>query len=526
MIEVQVKDDRRMNRMEQSVIDERPDGQGMIIPIVKTDLSYTNTSKQLETFNYSDIVKPPIEPRELIEIVEQSDRLPSLIEATATNLALFGWGIKYKDSFDYNKASQQKATEEWIQLEELFTYFNLTEAFERVIYKSLIDKYSIGYGTIEILRDGTGAICGGEYARAVNFRVVANVLSEQYADIKYTRKVNGKEKQLVARKRFKKFVQLVDGQMRYFKEFGDPRYLDYETGKYSDSPTGKDATEIIFITSHNPASIYGNPPWIGCIPEVLGNRKASEVNLEFFNNGKMIPFAILTNGGLLTQESVDALKNGKGLDNFFKCLILEAKPVKSSVEVGDEGQKSVDVKIQPLTDTSLKDGLFQEYQKNSREKGRGSFRLPPIYLGDSGDYTRATADTARFIAEEQIFVPTRRYIASIFNMVLEYEMNLKYCELYFKGPQMGSIEELSNALTPYIQAGAVTPNMLIDTLGKLLGKDLEPFSDDIGNMPIELLKLMQNQGQVQQEEPIQKELDQVSSLLNELEKFVGDTSCL
>ena len=516
--------------MEQVHTEERPQGQGMIIPIIKADLSYTNTSKQLETFNYNNIIRPPIEPGRLIETVEQSDNLPALIEAIATNLALFGWGIKYKDSFDYNKSDktvQAKATEEWIQLEELFTYFNLTEAFERIIYKSLIDKYTIGYGTIEILRDGIGAICGGEYARAANFRIVSNTHVEQYADIKYTRKVNGQAKQLVAQKRFKKLAQLVDGQTRYFKEFGDPRYLNYETGEYSDTSTGKDATEILFITSHNPASIYGNPPWIGCIPEISGNRKASEVNLDFFMNGKMVPFAILTNGGILTQSSIDALQNGKGLDNFFKCLILEAKAPKSIVDESDGNQQSIDVKIQPLTDTSLKDGLFQEYQKNSREKVRSTFRLPPIYLGDSGDYTRATADTARFIAEEQVFVPIRRYIASIFNMVLEYEMNLKYCELYFKGPQMGSIEELSNALTPYIQAGAVTPNMLIDTLGKLLGKDLEPLSDDIGNVPIELLKLMQNQGQFQQaEESIQKEHEQVSNLLNDLEKFVGDTSCL
>ena len=82
--------------------------------------------------------------------------------------------------------------------------------------------------------------------------------------------------------------------------------------------------------------------------------------------------------------------------------------------------------------------------------------------------------------------------------------------MYFKGPQIGSAEELSNALSPYIQAGAVTPNMLIDSIGKLLGKDFEPFPDDIGNVPIELLKLMQNQGQEQQDEPIQKTQEQLS----------------
>ena len=509
--------------------EKRSTGQGMVVPIVKTDLSYTNTSKQLEDFNYQDIVRPPIEPRTLMDIVEQSDRLPSLIDAIATNLALFGWGIKYKDNFDYNKSektTQERADQEWTYLEEIFTYFNLTESFEMILYRAIIDKYTVGYGVVEILRDATGSICGGEYARAVNFRIATSSLNEQYAQIKYIRKVNGEEKELVAPKRFKKFVQLVGGERRYFKEFGDPRHLDYKSGIYSETPLKNEATEVIFITSHNPASSYGNTPWIGCIPEILGNRKASEVNLDFFNNGKMIPFAILTNGGLLTQNSIDALKDGKGLDNFFKCLILEAKPPQSTIATGEDIQRPIDVKIQPLTDTSLKDALFQEYQKQSREKVRGAFRLPPIYLGDSGDYTRATADTARFIAEEQIFVPIRRDIASGFNMVLEYEANLKYCELYFKGPQMGGIEELSNALAPYIQAGAVSPNMLIDTLGKLLGKDFEPLPDEIGNIPIELLKLMKNGSQEESELTIQKSNETLSNLLDSLSKFVGDTSCL
>lgn len=510
-------------------MEHRLNGQGSVITLLKEDLSYTKTSKQIEDFSGNHFKEPPINPQRLLEVVERSDNLPALIDTMATNLSLFGWGVRYKENFDYSNAKkdeQNEANREWQQLNELFTYFNLTEPFERVIYRALIDLYTIGYGMIEIFRDETGRICGGEYARAAEFRIANNDITEQYADVSYIRNTESGLKETITKRRFKKFIQKVNIQERYFKEFGDPRYMDCETGEYTGERPENSATELLFITHHNPGSDYGNPVWIGCIPEILGNRKASEVNLDFFNNGKMIPFAILTNGGLLTQESIDAIRNGKGLDNFFKCLILEAKAPQSIVDASDGAQQAIDVKIQPLTDTSLKDGLFQDYQKNSREKVRGSFRIPPIYLGDSADYTRSTSDTARSIAEEQVFVPVRRYIASTLNMVLEYEFNLKYCELYFKGPQIGSAEELSNALSPYIQAGAVTPNMLIDSIGKLLGKDFEPFPDDIGNVPIELLKLMQNQGQEQQDEPIQKTQEQLSGLLNELEQFVGDQSCL
>ena len=41
--------------------------------------------------------------------------------------------------------------------------------------------------------------------------------------------------------------------------------------------------------------------------------------------------------------------------------------------------------------------------KNNRDKIRSAFRLHPIYTGESQDYTRATADTARQVTEEQVF---------------------------------------------------------------------------------------------------------------------------
>ena len=36
-----------------------------------------------------------------------------------------------------------------------------------------------------------------------------------------------------------------------------------------------------------------------------------------------------------------------------------------------------------------------------------SFRLPPIFVGITSDYTRATASESREVAEEQVFEPER-----------------------------------------------------------------------------------------------------------------------
>ena len=174
-----------------------------------------------------------------------------------------------------------------------------------------------------------------------------------------------------------------------------------------------------------------------------------------------------------------------------------------------------------------KDAMFQDYQKSAKEKARDSFRLPPIYTGQSSDYTRATAEVARQIAEEQVFEPEREDIASIFNTIINNELGIKYVEMYMKGPEFADVAEKSAALDPYIKAGAVTPNMLMEPLGKLLNKNFEPLPDDIGNTPIELLKLQYmgdrvNVSDVEGVEKSDKTEDILFEMLTDIKKYLGE----
>ncbi|OON99157.1 MAG: phage portal protein [Epulopiscium sp. Nele67-Bin004] len=495
--------------------EDREDGQHFATSKHKYDLGYSNTSKQLEDFSYDDCYRPPIEPRVLLEIVEQSNSLMPLISIMATNLTRFGWEVKHKSSYNESACMDEikaNAEAEWQKLSELFAYFNLTESFESLMYKALVDYYSIGYCTIEIIRTADGEdIAGGEYARAANFRITGNNL-DQYAYINTTRMINGDEKVIQAPKKFRKFIQMLpDGKRRYFKEFGDPRMMDFKTGEYVE--TSDVASEILFITSHNPANVYGNPIWIGCLADVLASRKASEVNLNYFHNGCIMDMALITRGGLLTKASMQALQGAKGTNNAHKIMVLEATA--KSGGIATEDLPLPDIELVPLTQTNKQDATFQTLQQRTDEKLAAAFGLPPIYRGQSSDYNKATADVARILTEEQVFAPMRREIASHFNMVLEYEMGLKYCELRFKGPKMADYESLASVLQPFIEAGAVTPNMLVDTLGDILGKELEIFNDEWGNVPLEQLKINQPENS-----SITKSVDDIDELLSKLSEYM------
>ncbi len=465
---------------------KRHSGHAMHIEMLKADLSYTNTSKQLEEFEYNDCLQPPIEPRRLLEIVEQSETLGSIINIMATNIALHGYHIITRANVNVdnkNKAQMDAIQAEQQQLEEIFKYFNLTETFPQILYKAVVDYYSIGYATIEILRDNLGRIAGGEYAQAVNFRIASN--TDHYAEVKLKRTVSGKPTTVIVPKRFRKFLQQISsGEMRYFKEFGDPRHLDYETGKYSEKPVAKEATEIMFLTSHNPANAYGMPCWTGCLVDILATRKASETNLDYFINGRMNPYAILVKGGMLSEASVESIKRNKGVNSANSIFLIEAFAEKADNQVFDGAMQDVDIKIQSLVEMNQKDAHFVTLQNNTDAKIAASFGIPPILRGKSSDYTRATATEARLITEEQVFKPMRDNISSNLNMVLEYELNLEYTEFSLKSPKIADYEVLAKTLTPFIDSGTISPNMLISTLSDILGIELSEYEDERANIPL------------------------------------------
>lgn len=506
-------------------------GKGGAYEIVqKADINLPKNTKQLEEFdNTLDYIVPPYDSGQLIQLVEESDVLKPLINAMATNIALFGYGIRYKQDFDYNKADkgiQKEALEEWVKLDTIYKYFNPLSSFSKVLYKTIYDKETIGYGMIEIIRDMTGNMCGGEYARACNFRIVPQKPKDRVTLIKQVRRYSdGRVEQTKVPRVFKKFVQIINGNKVFFKEFGDPRTMDWRTGEYiEEGEMERAATEIIFLTNHCSYSDYGTPKWSGNIKNIKGSSKSELLNLAFFIQGKILPFAICVENGSLTEDSLEAINEGKGVDNAYKALLLEALPDDDGAKGLEKEKSNVKIDIKSLADTTLKDGLFMEYQKANREKIRADLRIPPIYLGDSTDYNKATAEVSKLIAEEQVFIPEREEVANLFNSIINNELEIEYCEMYLKGPVIGDITEIAAALEPFIKAGTVTPNMLIDTLGQLLGKDIEvTLPDEIGNVPIEIYKLHMQQKEQEQDTNIQKmDNDQVSHILKSLETLVGE----
>ncbi len=459
-------------------------------------------SKQLDPFKESyvsnELLEPPYNPSHLAKLPEMSNVLQPLIDAYVTNITGFGYSFKYLvdiDSKEIQKEIIARAKQEWLALEFFYNNCNFDKTYTKITKMMVQDRETIGWGTIEVIPKGNGDPGGLEYMPAHTVRLTKlSTTSVRIPVISIS--FDGKKVQVTHIKRFRKFCQERDGLRRWFKEFGDPRVMDAETGKYQDEvreliPFEKQANSVMYFPIHVAYSPYGVPRWMGTLISILGSRKSEELNFHYFNKGKHIPMAILVKNGSLTESSVDLLESYseklQGVENAHGFLVIEADAGSEEDEAfASESKPPVDIKLQPLTQILQHDALFQEYDKNNRDKVRAQMKLPPIYTGESRDYTRATADTARAIAEEQIFNPERLELAHKFNQLINHKLDIRYINMYFKGPDLSNKKELAQALLPYIKAGALTPNMLVGAVSELLRVDFEQIQEDWGDKPLQL----------------------------------------
>lgn len=447
----------------------------------------TNTqvlSRQQESENekyaVNDIIEPPYRIEDLQQIRENSTILGQCIDAYKRNIAGFGHEMKYKQEDD-QETPDMKA--EWTLVDtEIIPQFSFEKPFKEILETGIDDKETTGNGYIEVIRN-----LEGKPAELINMLPqYMRVTRKDNKPQEVTYLVNGKE--IKRKKVFRRYVQRVGAVDTYFKEFGDPRFLNKETGEFSEISLGeKNATEVIHLKIGN--GPYGIPRWVSHVVHMVGARKAEELNLRYFKQGRHIPMAILLKNGILSEDSeaaiTDYVSHVEGEDNQHKYLLLQVESAEEGV-VGDT-QPNVDIELKSLADILQNDALFLEYDDKSRQKVQSAFRLPDIYVGYSRDFNRATADAAREITEEQVFEPERNSLEFIINNILLLPYELKHVYVNLRKPEISNTEDLVKMLDVLSKYGGTTFNDLREVAAKVLNKDLEPFESEEASQPIALV---------------------------------------
>lgn len=435
----------------------------------QVDLDYSNAALAGKA-----PITPPYDPQALLRVFDKSNMLRQCVEAYTTNVGRVGWEIvQASPDTPIDKDEQD-------ELQSFIDSPNCDETLTAIHSRIVEDYEKLGYSYLEVIRDKAGRPAILRWGRASTISVCPrepNAIPVQY-DV-----MRGKRTSVVTElKTFRRYVQIAGGKLTYFKEFGDPRRMNYETGDFAEAgkpvPAGKEASELIHFRQ-NSEDVYGTPRWVSQLPSILGSREAEEVNLRYFEDNMVPSMIISIAGGRLTGDSFRDMKRlltaqSLGKDKQNQIVLLEAVPEKESLD--DKG--TVALRVDKLTDARPSDGLFKEYDEANQAKTRSSFRLPPVAVGLSQDVTFATANVSAFVAETQVYVPLRGYYDETYNKRFVNHasgLNLKTVKLRSRSPVITNPETLIKSLTALNVMGAITPRIALDAANKILQIDLPPY---------------------------------------------------
>lgn len=487
---------------------------------VRADVIKADIPQQLsyeEAFSSDGWLEPFLPLEGLKRLVDNSTILPQCINAYKTNIAGYGIGIKYRDG---DQEDTPEAEAEWGALQDILNLFTLDmdtkELFEHVVEAR--ETYGIAY--VEVIRSREGKVVQLDFVEDVPSVRMSCRMFQGEAGYWY------KGKTVTRRKMFRKYRQMVNGKTVYFREFGDRRVMDKETGEYVKNLTlDRQANELLaFPIGSAP---YGTVRWVGQILGCDGARRAEFLNNNYFRSGRHMPLAIVVKNGTLTDSSLEKLRQYlsevQGEKGQHKFLLLEAE----GTEQDFDGAKACDIELKPLADILQKDELFQDYIENNRKRVQSAFNLPDLYVGYSQEYNRATAQASIEVTEKQVFQPLRRSLAWMVTNLLLNDYELKFCEVEFLQPDVTNIEDLYKLLVIAEKAGGLTPNKAKQIAYDAIGEKSDDYDGDWGDTPLAVYQMQANrqmaQAQVQnatggaqepQEAPIEEEPEDTADQLD------------
>lgn len=426
----------------------------------------------------------PYDPFKLYRIVESSSMLGTCVETMIDNVHGFGYELQYLGKKDEGKNAEVLA--EHKELSKFFDQVNETQSIIR-LKKAVGRDYEItGNGYIEVVKYPDGVVSTIYRADPRYIRMQVKQNKETPITVELIR--GGKLRKTQIYKRFRRYAMVTNTRLdkiKWFKEFGDPRKMCAVSGKYEDElekgeEIQEEASELIHLKQGN--DTYGIPRWVGVSSSVLGVRNADKINYDLFENQAIPPLAILVSGGRLTEESMEdiisVLESRKGVDNFHKVAVLEAESGD-----GDVSDKATSTRIDFKPLPQQNDILFGNYISSSEKRIRSKFRLSPLFSGSAEEFSRSTSDSAKIIAEEQVFRPERNDFDEVINFTLMKELKAQYWSFRTTGPRIIEGKEAIDAIGKFARAGSLSINQGIKVMNRVLDLDSPIYDEDWADYP-------------------------------------------
>lgn len=434
------------------------------------------------------LIEPLYPYRDLLKIFHMSTILRQCVDSYVTNIE--GYGIEYEYIGEEGQEDSLAAQNELRRLKRLMnTLTSDGRSLQKHREDSRMDLEVLGARCFEVMTDMAGRVVGFDHVQTHTMRMTSK--EKEYTDFEVYDPDTGASK--MVKRRFRRYLQIAeDGKKTWFKEWGDPRPINPKNGEVDYSlPIEEEATSIYWESLYCPGSPTGVPRWAGAIPSLLGSREAEMVNLNFFRDNAIPAMAVLVSGGALTEESFDKIdsyiQGVRGAASMNRIVVMEAVSEGSEAAAIDGSLPAPKVDLKPMLSERQHEGLFKNYIEEGERKGRGAFRLPPIYIGSASEYNRASAFASVLTADQQIFVPERQKWDHMFAHVVLASHRIRHWRVRSTGPGLQDPQEVARIVNSLGREGALTPNVAIKIANRYLDADIRPVMNDWGDLPFNVI---------------------------------------
>lgn len=445
-------------------------------------------------------IEPPLDPTWLKALVTHNNTLNQCIAAMEVNIDGSGYVIEQEDkgiesdeveedndppvSTNGGKPKKPKKPEKTPEevkmakaiknVEEFFAEVAPGVGFTTLRRALRRDLESCGNAYMEVLRNADGQLMALRHVDAATVRLLK--LGGSVSATKMLIR-GGKEIPLQMMVRERRFLQIVGTDKVFFKEFKASRDLDRITGDWQgDKEEEKvefqnQATEIIHLTVDRDAlSPYGVPRWVNNLPSVLGSRKAEESNLVFFDSGGVPPIMITLLGGHFAEDVKKQIQNFLNSKNVMsRIMVLEAISASGTFEKGAQNFK---IDVQRFGSDQVKDSLFENYDERCSFRVRSSFRLPPLFIGQTKETNFATALVTYMVAETQIFKPERDEFDEVVNRLIMPELGVEGVRFRSLPITLQDMKLQLEGLKLGIKESGVEPEEILKTINEITGQKI------------------------------------------------------
>lgn len=462
----------------------------------------------INMYNEGGIIEPPYDLFTLAVMPEVSSELGPAIDAMVVNIAKMGHRIVPRDSNQRREeVPEDNIRTEIAKVKNFFANAILepTESFTTFRSNLRSDLETTGNAYYEVLRNVVSDEPAG-LTHLPSWQMRLRKEDDEMTEHDVLRAVQSPDgnwsiQSFPYSKRFRRFVQIRDNEATkiYFKEWGDPRPISKLTGEVVTDEELQDpeftdadlATEVVHLRQYCTRSPYGLPRWIGNLFTVFGNRAAEVINYTTFRSNNIPAMMLMATNVQLTEASIERIQKFveeriQGDDNYSTILLIEGEPVSEGMR--DPGTMKLEIK--ELTQVQHTDALFVNYMERNDDKIRRSFRLPPIFMGQAEDYTRATADSSRKVGEEQVFRPARNEDDDVWNQTIIPSLAAANVLFRSNTPDITDNYELTQLLAVAEQSGGLSPEISRLITEDVLGRELPPIAEDIpGDIPFSMTML-------------------------------------